>query len=42
MPSETWQTVFSVIGAIAVGIVAFVRITGMAASDPSAGHVSHA
>ena len=42
MPSETWQLVFSVIGAIAVGIVAFVRITGMAASDPSAGHVSHA
>jgi hypothetical protein len=42
MPSETWQTVFSVIGAIAVGIVAFVRITGMEASDPSAGHVSHA
>ena len=42
MPSETWQTVFSVIGAIAVGIVAFVRITGMAAFDPSAGHVSHA
>ena len=42
MPSETWQTVFSVIGAIAVGIVAFVRITGMAASGPSAGHVSHA
>ena len=24
------------------GIVAFVRITGMAASAPSAGHVSHA
>jgi hypothetical protein len=42
MPSETWQVVFSVIGAIAVGIVAFVRITGMEASDPSAGHVSHA
>ena len=42
MPSETWQTVFSVIGAIAVGIVAFARITGMAASAPSAGHVSHA
>lgn len=39
MPSETWQTVFSVIGAIAVGIVAFVRITGMATSGPSAGHV---
>lgn len=31
MPSPTWQTVFSVIGAIAVGITAFVRVTGMAA-----------
>ena len=42
LPSETWQVVFSVIGAVAVGIVAFARITGMAASAPSAGHVSHA
>ncbi|MCA0401400.1 MAG: hypothetical protein LCH38_11360 [Proteobacteria bacterium] len=42
MPSETWQTVFSVIGAVAVGIVAFARITGMAAAGPSAGHISHA
>ena len=31
MPSETWQLVFSVIGAIAVGITAFVRVTSMAA-----------
>jgi hypothetical protein len=30
MPSETWQLVFSVIGAIAVGITAFVRVTSMA------------
>ena len=42
LPSETWQVVFSVIGAVAVGIVAFARIAGMAASAPSAGHVSHA
>lgn len=41
MPSEAWQTAFSIIGAIAVGIVAFARITGMAASSPVAGHVSH-
>ena len=42
MPSETWQVVFSVIGAVAVGIVAFTRITGMAASGPATGHTSHA
>ena len=40
MPSETWQIVFSIIGAVAVGVTAFVRITGMAASDPSAGQLS--
>ena len=42
MPSETWQVAFSVIGAVAVGIVAFARITGMAAPGPSAGHISRA
>jgi disulfide bond formation protein DsbB len=37
MPSETWQLVFSVIGAVAVGITAFVRVTttALAASEPS-------
>ena len=35
MPSETWQIVFSVIGAIAVGVTAFLRIAGMAAGDQS-------
>ncbi|MGX1100667.1 hypothetical protein [Amorphus sp. MBR-141] len=34
MPSETWQTVFSVIGAVAVGITAFVRVTSMASTGP--------
>jgi hypothetical protein len=34
MPSPAWQTVFSVIGAVAVGITAFVRVTGMAAPGP--------
>lgn len=34
MPSETWQTVFSVIGAVAVGITAFVRVTSMAPPGP--------
>lgn len=42
MPSETWQTVFSVIGAVAVGIVAFARITGMTAPGPSSEPMSHA
>lgn len=31
MSSPVWQMIFSVIGAIAVGITAFIRITGMAA-----------
>ncbi|MBB4303387.1 hypothetical protein GGD81_002430 [Rhodobium orientis] len=35
MPSETWQTVFSVIGAAAVGITAFVRVTSMAPPGPT-------
>jgi hypothetical protein len=35
MPSETWQLVFSVIGAIAVGVTAFVRVAGMAATSPT-------
>jgi hypothetical protein len=30
MPSEAWQITFSVIGAVAVGITAFVRVAGMA------------
>lgn len=35
MPSETWQVVFSIVGAIAVGITALVRVVGMAAAVPS-------
>ena len=36
MPSDAWQIAFSVIGAIAVGITAFVRVAGMAtASGPT-------
>jgi hypothetical protein len=34
IPSETWQLVFSVIGAVAVGATAFARATGMAATGP--------
>lgn len=32
MPSEGWRISFSVIGAIAVGITAFVRVAGVAAA----------
>ncbi len=36
MPSEGWQITFSIIVAIAVGITAFIRVAGMAATpDPS-------
>lgn len=35
MPSDTWQTVFAVIGAVAVGITAFVRVTAMAPPRPA-------
>lgn len=35
MPSETWQLVFSIIGAAAVGITASVRMTALAAPEAS-------
>jgi hypothetical protein len=34
MPSETWQMIFSVVGAIAVGVTAFVRMTTLAGPAP--------
>lgn len=37
MPSDGWQIAFSVLGAIAVGITAFVRVAGMAAADGANG-----
>jgi hypothetical protein len=37
MPSEAWQIAFSVIGAIAVGITAFVRVAGMAVAPGPSG-----
>ncbi|MFV0383633.1 hypothetical protein [Paracoccus sp. (in: a-proteobacteria)] len=37
MPSETWQIIFAVIGALAVGVTTFLRIAGMAATDPAEG-----
>ena len=34
MPSDLWQIIFSVVGAIAVGVTAFVRVAAMAAPGP--------
>lgn len=33
MPSETWQVVFALVGAVALGITAFMRVTMMAAPE---------
>jgi hypothetical protein len=35
MPSPTWQAIFAVIGAIAVGVTAFFRFAGMATPGPA-------
>ncbi|WP_407186857.1 hypothetical protein [Bradyrhizobium centrosematis] len=35
MPAPIWQTIFAVVGAIAVSITAFIRITGMTALGPA-------
>ena len=35
MPSETWQAVFAIVGAIAVGITSFMRLTMMAPPGPA-------
>jgi len=40
MPSETWQLIFSVIGAVAVGVTAFLRVAGMAAAGPADGNLA--
>lgn len=42
MPSDTWQLIFSVIGAIAVGITALIRVTAMAAPGPTGQNVARA
>ncbi|MBB5373994.1 hypothetical protein [Acidocella aromatica] len=34
MPSETWQLIFSIIGAVAVGATTFIRVAGMASTVP--------
>ncbi len=35
MPSETWQIAFSVLGAIAIGITALLRLTAMGPPEPT-------
>lgn len=35
MPSENWQLVVSIIGAVAVGITAFVRVSALATPEAS-------
>jgi hypothetical protein len=37
MPSEAWQVVSAIIGAVAVGITAFLRVAGMAAPGNAGG-----
>lgn len=37
MPSEAWQVVFAIIGAVAVGITAILRVAGMAAPGDAGG-----
>ncbi|WP_407186875.1 hypothetical protein [Bradyrhizobium centrosematis] len=35
MAAPIWQTIFAVVGAIAVSITIFIRITGMTAPGPA-------
>jgi hypothetical protein len=37
MPSDAWQITFSIIGAIAVGVTAFVRVASMATTSGPTG-----
>lgn len=42
MPSETWQLVFSVIGAIAVAVTTFIRVTSLTPSGSTSRGVANA
>jgi hypothetical protein len=42
MPSPVWQQIFSVIGGVAVGCSAFVRLAGAAGSKPQSGYLVRA
>ena len=41
MPSETWQVIFSVIGAATVGLTAFLRVAGMTATGAVNDSLAH-
>lgn len=41
MPSETWQLIFSVVGAVAMGVTAFLRIARVAETGAASGIVAH-
>lgn len=42
MPSPVWQQIFSVIGGVAVGCAAFVRLAGAAGPRPQSGYLVRA
>ncbi len=42
VPSEAWQIVFSIVGAVAVGATAFMRVAAMAAAVPSGQRLARA
>jgi hypothetical protein len=42
MPSEAWQIVFSIVGAVAVGATAFMRVAAMAVAVPSGQRLTRA
>ena len=42
MPSETWQLVFSVVGAIAVAVTAFIRVTSLTPPGPTSRGIANA
>ena len=42
MPSEAWQIVFSIVGAVAVGATAFMRVAAMATAVPSCQRLARA
>ncbi len=42
MPSETWQLVFSVVGAIAVAVTAFIRVASLTPTESTGRGVANA
>jgi hypothetical protein len=42
MPSDTWQIIFATVGAIAVGVTAFIRLTMVAPPGPAGQGIARA